>query len=275
MFDFSGDEGFCMLVALAISISGAIRLYVPLLRMPLLGRSAIRRVILAMFPVLILLLTTMVLSRWSDPQVAGHADYIILFLVIQAAWMTVACEGIRLFGIGFRDDLIERNNPAAMIAVCGFVTAAAIVFALANVGGGPTIWTTILPAGAGTAILCVLWLTVQFVGGSVAESITIDRDVATGLRVAGAMIGCSLVLGRAVGGNWKSWDQTWTDLALLGWPAIFLAIAAAVLHRFQKPSVANPRPGLFLCGVLPAILLPLGGLLIVCFTPQGMNPSSW
>jgi uncharacterized membrane protein YjfL (UPF0719 family) len=202
MFNFSSDEVICLFAAIWISVLGLFRWYGPLLSMPSLGRSDAGRVMLGLFPPLMLLITLVVVVLWADPQVAGHLDYILLFLFLQGASVTLGCETLRLLGIGLGDDAVERNNFAAAVAVVGFISALAIVFALSNVGGGPTIWTTILPALASSLILVALWLMVELLGGGVAEAIAIDRDAATATRVAGAMIGCSLVLGRAAAGNW-------------------------------------------------------------------------
>ena len=80
-----------------------------------------------------------------------------------------------------------------------------IVYAFSNIGMGPTIWTTIFPALAATILLVLMWLLIESIGRGVAEAITIDRDVATAFRLAGAMIGCAIILGRAAAGKWVSW----------------------------------------------------------------------
>jgi hypothetical protein len=274
MFDFSPDEYLCLLIGVAAAMSGALAFYSPLLRVPLLGRSGTGRLALASVPPIMLFLTFVVLSHWADAQVAGHLDYELLFVAVAGGWMTCAGFLMQFMGISIRGDAIERNNPAAAAAGCGVLSAASIIFALSNVGGGPTIWTTILPAAGASAALLVLWMLMEMTSG-IAESITVERDCASGLRFAGAMIGCALVLGRAAGGLWKSWDQVDTDLLRFGWPAIGIAATAALLHRLTRPSPEHPAPAPFTLGAIPGLAFIAAGTMIVALTPHGLHPELW
>ncbi len=153
----------------------------------------------------------------------------------------------------------------AIIAVCGIVMGAAMVYALCNVGSGPTIWTTIVPALIGTTLLFGALFLAELIGGSVSDSITIDRDFASGTCLAGAVFGCGIVLGRAGAGDWISWPRTWTDFALLGWPAIILSMASGLAHQWLRPTAVDPRPNVLKSGVLPAVLFVIAAVLFSIF----------
>jgi peptidoglycan/LPS O-acetylase OafA/YrhL len=121
----------------------------------------------------------------------------------------------------------------------------------------------------------MMWLLAESIGGGVAEAITIDRDSATALRLAGATMGCAIILGRAAAGKWVSWDQTWGDLVQFGWPAVILAFAAGVLHRMLRPSAERPQPDRLAHGFVPAIVFVAAGILVVATGKNGFHPSQW
>lgn len=275
MFDFSGDEVVFLVFSGILAIWGLVFFYAPLVTMPALGRSALCRACLCLLPVVLAAFTSFVLYRWSDPQVAGHVDYMLLFIAGNLAWMTLVWAFMPLMGINLRQDAIDRNNPAAVAAACGAVCGASIIYALANVGGGPTIWTSIAPAFAGTAAWAVIWRMMEFLGGDVAEAVTIDRDSASGLRLGGALLGCGIIVGRAAGGSWISWDQTWADMVRFGWPAMGLGVIAGLIHRACRPTSANPTPDVITGGWVYAGGFVAVAVIVVALTPQGLHPSKW
>ena len=263
MFDFDADEWFFFVAAAAIVVVGCGMYYRPLLTVASLGRSIPRRLVLACLPIVSLVPTYVVLRRWADAQVVGHLDYTMLFMFGGGAWIFVASWSLNVLRLSIRDDVIERDNPAALIAACGILFGVGLVYALSNVGSGPTIWTTILPALAATVLLAAMLLLVEWIGGAVSETVTIDRDVATALRLGGAAIGSAIILGRAAAGDWASWDRTWIDLARHGWPAILVALAAGVVQRALRPTAIRPQPSALVFGIVPATLFLAAGILVV------------
>jgi uncharacterized membrane protein YjfL (UPF0719 family) len=262
-FDFDGDEWLFFLAAAASVVGLIATYYLPLLSISPINRSSLKRIALACLPLVALIPTYVVLQRWADPQVVGHRDYTSLFLLGGGMWIFVASRFLEVLGISIRDDAIERDNPAALIAVWGMLSGVGIVYALSNIGTGATIWTTLIPGFVATVALLLLHLLIELTGGAVADAITIDRDVASGLRLGGAVLGCSIILGRAVAGDWTGWSGTWSDLAMRGWPAVLIAIAAGVLQRMLRPTARRPQPGIFQFGVVPATLVVAAGILVV------------
>ena len=116
-----------------------------------------------------------------------------------------------------------------------------LCFAGSNAGEGETIWTTLFPAAVSTALLWVLW--VAFASASrVADAVTIDRDTASGLRLAGLLIACGVVLGRAAAGDWHGTEECLKDMVRIGWPAGMLTLAALIAQWRFRPTPAMP-PG--------------------------------
>lgn len=262
-FDFDGDEWLFFLAAAASVVGLIVTYYLPLLSISFLNRSGLQSLALACLPLVALVPTFVVLQRWADPQVVGHLDYTILFMLGGGMWIFVASRFLEVLGISIRDDAIERDNPAALVAVWGILSAVGVVYALSNIGTGATIWTTLLTGFVATVALLLMPFLIELTGGAVADAITIDRDVASGLRLGGALLGCSVILGHAAAGNWTSWNHTWSDLARRGWPAVVIAVGAGALQRMLGPTAHRPQPGILKFGVVPATLFVGSGLLLV------------
>jgi hypothetical protein len=81
------------------------------------------------------------------------------------------------------------------------------------------------------------WGTFQLLTGA-SDTIAIDRDVSSALRLAGLFVALGLVLGRAVAGDYESAERTLHDLVAQGWPIVPLTLAAAIVQIR-----ARPRPG--------------------------------
>src|SRR5688572_9114815 len=104
-WDFSGDEAFFFFAAAIITIWGAFKWYLPLLRATRLGDDGSGRLLLAATPLVGLAGLYLVLSTWADPQsVVGHFDYILLFMAGGGAWMWLTASAIRWLGVDVRDD---------------------------------------------------------------------------------------------------------------------------------------------------------------------------
>jgi hypothetical protein len=157
-FDLGGDEWLFSFAAAASAIVLIITYYVPLLLISPIKRSSLHRLALACLPLVALIPTYVVLQRWADPRVVGHLDYTILFMLGGGMWIFVASRFLEVLGISIRDDAIERDNLAALVAVWGILSGVGIVYALSNIGTGATIWTTLVPgfvAGVVPATLVV------------------------------------------------------------------------------------------------------------------------
>jgi hypothetical protein len=244
MFDFSEDEVLFLLAAAVAGAWGFIVWYRAVLPKPLFHNPArsTGRGQLLLAPVLCLSAAGIVIWNWSDPvAVAGHLDYTLLFLVGAAAWFSITAAALGALGLHVRFDVVEAGNGAAALALSGAVLGATLIYAGGNIGAGPTIWTTILPAAAGSLALALLWILLGTVT-SLGDAITIDRDGASAIRTAGWVVGASLILGRAVAGDWTSWNDTFSDFIRLGWPAAALTLLAIALQVAWRPTPERPHP---------------------------------
>lgn len=207
---------------------------------------------LALLPIGLLTGLALVLRAGAAREVREDVDYIALFVLLGAAWLGMASEALAWIGISVDDDVIERRNLAAAWALAGALLAVMIGYGFANLGEGQTIWMTIGPALLALVACLVLWAIYQRVSGAL-DAIGIERDISAGLRFAGMAIATSLIVGRAMAGDYVSLEATYRDLWQQGWPALAVVALATVVQRAMPVSLVPPRELLWSTGVVPAV----------------------
>jgi uncharacterized membrane protein YjfL (UPF0719 family) len=215
-----------------------------------------------------------VLQTMADPvYVAGHLDYTLLFLAGGACLIFFASDVFALMGVSTIDDAMRRHNPAAAIAVTGGMLGVTLAYSGSNIGNGPTIWTTLVPAFVATAVLLALWFILEVIGGAW-EAITIDHDTAAGIRLAALLVCAGAILGRAMAGDWFDWDSTFSDFVKLGWPVAALILLMAKLNRTYAPTPQQPHPDSAAKGWTPAlVVIVLTAAYLVYLGPPEVAPA--
>src|SRR5262249_6105296 len=144
-----------------------------------------------------------------------------------------------LLGISPRDDVFERSNRAAAWAVVGAIGGLIFCFAGSNVGNGHSWGVVVFCATLATVTFFAVWKILDVAGG-LSVAITIDRDEATGIRLAGMMTAAGMILGRGTAGDWHSSGETLADFVRVGWPVAPLLVIAAIVNRRFAPSAGRP-----------------------------------
>ncbi len=245
----SGDEFFVLILCCGISlITWGKWLYEAAACARLGARS---RWGLYVFPLACALALAAVLRSFASFDVRDSPIYLLFYMVMGAAWVGIAARlPLPFFGLSPRDDVIERGNPAAAQAIGGALLGLTFCFAGGNIGDGPGWWVVVFSAALSTSAFFVLWaLLDKFT--RLADTVTIERDPASGIRLAGYFIGSGLILGRAVAGNWVNAHETLVDFAKLGWPVLMLWLAAALLERTFRPTADRPAPSTLTHGLAP------------------------
>jgi hypothetical protein len=266
-----GDEGFALIVAAIGAIVFVVRWYRGLVTITMVGAGWRGRVLLGITPVVCLGGLQFFLLRYAAHEVREKGVYDALFLTGGIAWLCVTDWILKLSGLNVRDDAIEMRNPAVVAAACGAIVGMTICYGAANVGEGPTIWTTFVPAFLATAVIGSS-LMMATAATRMDDSIAIDRDTASGLRVGGFMVAIGLVLGRAVAGDWHSWDGMVWDFLAIGWPAVVFMVELAAMQMMWRPTMEQPRRGVWKYGIVPAvsmIILALGWVRLTVVTHMG------
>ncbi|MCI0635414.1 MAG: hypothetical protein L0206_16085 [Actinobacteria bacterium] len=249
--EMGDDEVFALFVSLALGLLGATLWYVRGLRTSRLGASRRSLATLFLAPVAALAALWIVLASAAAVEVRTDVRYQFLFVAMGLTWVFLLPRMLSFIGVSYRDDALERRNASATIAIVGAIAGLGLLFTGSNMGEGPSIWNTVVTALAATvALLGVIF--VLALSTHLGQSIAVERDVPTGLRFAGLIAACGMVLGRAAAGSWVSTEAMITDLAALGWPVVVLLSIAIVIERALRPRESDPRPSLFTAGVLPA-----------------------
>lgn len=192
-----------------------------------------------------------VLKTAASSDVVDDPKYVFMYQVFGAAWVAVGALWLRRLGISLVDDAVERRNAAASWAIAGFVVGLTIVFAGSNIGDGPGWWVVLFTGGLATSVYLLLWWGRERFE-SISETVVIDRDLATGLRIAGWSVATGLVLGRAAAGDWTGTGAAVVDFVDFGWPAVLMTGLAVLVEPRLRPTPETPRPSPLFSGLLPA-----------------------
>ena len=258
----SGDEIGVLVVSALLAFYGWISWYSRPLGVARLGATPAGRPLLYIAPLLCVLILAGVLLTLSASDVRDAPRYVALYMVLGAAWIVVAAQSLPLVGLSAHDDVAERRNPAAACAIAGALIGITLCYAGGNIGNGPGWWVVVFSAALATGALLLLAMALEALTG-ISDAVTIDRDVAAGLRVGGFFVACGLVLGRAVAGDWVSTGATVRDFAWAGWPVLLLVAAAVTIERFARPTVQRPVPPTLSHGTVPALIMILAAVLHV------------
>src|SRR2546422_2621701 len=249
----SGDEQIVLIASAGVAVWAWYGWYIPAIIVERLGAPRPGRRLILLPPVVCAAVLFLVLKTVSAHDVRDDLRYLGLYLVVGAGWLGVAAKGLPFAGLSERDDVVERGNGAAAVAVAGALVAVTLCFAGGNIGDGPGWWVVIFAAALATGTLAILWLLLDRLTG-LSDTVTIDRDPAAGIRIAGLLVGGGLILGRAVAGDWVSIEATVHDFARAGWPVLVLFAAAALVERWARPTPERPLPSIITLGALPAVV---------------------
>lgn len=220
-----------------------------------------------------LLLIAVALSFWGAAEIRANFGEVFFLTLVAAVWLILSAKFFAWLGLSFRDDVVERRNTAALVALCGAEAGAAAIYAGGSLGEGPSYWNNVFSAGLAMAGFVALWILVEW-GTGISFSITEERDMASGIRACGFLLALGLVLGRAVAGDWHSESATVHDFIHDGWPTLVISGVAVFVERFAQPSRRRPFPPWPQYGLLPALLyLALAAAWLWRLGPwEGMHP---
>jgi len=193
-------------------------------------RSSSLRWVLVSSPVLCLLIIFLILNIFAASSVRASLFYLGFYLLVGAAWLGLATRLFPFLGVSARDDAIERGNAASIWAVAGALCGLSFAFAGGNVGEGPGVEAVLFSAALSTALFFALWFLLDRLT-AINETITIDRSLSTGIRLAGFLIAIGVLSGWSVAGDWVSAAATVRDFLLSLWPAVACTVVATIWER--------------------------------------------
>ena len=183
-----------------------------------------------------------VLRRWASYDVIDNPYYIIGYLALGLLWISGATKvSTALADIRFQQDVRDRNNAAAALAIGGLLVGNAAAYAGANVGDGPGFHVVFFSALLSVSAVCgSVWVLAAFSDGE--ERITVDHDFGAALRLAALAVAVGIIAGRGAAGDWVSIEATVRDFAAVGWPVLPMIGAAIVNERASPPGYADASP---------------------------------
>ncbi len=193
------------------------------------------------------------LKAGASPDVVDAPQYLFMYVVVGLAWVRGAQLVFPYLGLSPRDDVFERRNGAALLALIGGMIGVTLCYAGGNIGRGPGWWVVVFSAGVATAALLISWAMLGQLT-PVNDAVTIDREPAAGIRLGAWLMACGLALGRGVTGDWVSASATVRDFATALPAVVVILLLAVVVERLARPRAQRPDGALFLFGVLPAAL---------------------
>ncbi|MGH7719130.1 MAG: hypothetical protein ACREON_09840 [Gemmatimonadaceae bacterium] len=209
--------------------------------------------VLRLAPLVAALVLFAILKTLSSFDVQDSPVYLAFYMFMGAAWVGLATQLTAMAGVSRRDDVIERRNGAAAIALAGAIVGITLAFAGGNIGDGPGWWVVVFSAAISTGTLYLLWLALDNLT-RINDAVTVERDPAAGVRLAGFLVAAGILLGRGVAGDWVSAAATLRDFVVTAWPVFVLLAAAVMVERALRPTPERPSQPLVSHGALPALI---------------------
>src|SRR5690606_20308734 len=134
-------------------------------------------------------------------------------------------------------------------------------YAGGNVGEGPASWVVILCVVVSSIGFFGVWMLLEGFT-QISETVTIERDPASAIRLTSFVVALGLIMGAAVSGDWiDTWDF-WIAFFARAWPALAMMLFAVAIEYMARPSERQPNPSVLLFGVLPSIGYLIGGVVV-------------
>ncbi len=253
----SGEEIVVLCISAAATLFFAIAWLISTFQAPPLVCPIGRRWPLWLTPVACGAFLFIVLRHAAADDVTDDPKYIAMYLLLGIAWLGILQRFSVWYGLYARQDVVERRNTAAGIALSGYMLGITFSYAGGNIGNGPGWWVVLFSAALAGAALILLWMAVDAVTG-LTDRVTINRDIASGLRLGAVLTAWGLILGRAVAGDWVSVEATVADFVQMSWPVVAVAAVEMLISQIARPSPDCPHGEPVLAGAIPALFY-LGG----------------
>jgi hypothetical protein len=248
-------EPFAGLISVVVAMTTWASWYGDIFRVNRLTAPRSYRLILGLTPVVCLVLLLLCLERSAAKAVRESVFYTGIYMAMGAAVLGVSGHLFSFLGVSARNDVLERCNGAALIAIAGGLTGVILCFAGGNIGEGPGVEVVIVSAGAALCTWFALWYLLELLSGRVvAERTTVERDTGSGVRLAGLLVVNGVILGAAAAGDWAR-DRFLRDFVVSAWPALVLTIATALIERIVKSRSSTGLSVLIVIGYLVAAVL--------------------
>jgi hypothetical protein len=157
--------------------------YTGIFRVNRLAAPSVDRWLLGLTPLACTIFLLLCLLTLSARAVRDSGLYLLIYLAIGAAALGVCGQLYSFLGVSARDDVLERSNRAALVAIVGAFLGATFCIAGGNIGEGPGVGAVLASAGTALVTWFGLWRLAELLSGRViSERITVERDLGSALR---------------------------------------------------------------------------------------------
>ena len=206
-----------------------------------------------------------VLTTWASFDVVDSAFYVVGYLSLGLIWISISSRVLSSFAdIRLQQDVRDRNNLAAAVAIGGLQVGSAVAYAGGNIGDGPGFHVVVFSALLSTlTVYGAAWVMALVSDGE--ERISVDHDLGAAIRLAGVAIAAGIVAGRGAAGDWVSAEATLVDFVVVTWPVVLIVMAGVIMERRSPPSYASNN--LVESSLFAAVALALAGAYVSSLGP--------
>ena len=221
--------------------------YADLLRINRFAAARSFRLTLALVPAVCITFLYLCTDKLAAREVRASGAYVAAYTLLGAAAIGIAGHLFAFFGIGARDDVLERRNHSSLIAICSALVGATLCCAGGTIGEGPGVGAVAIAIGFALGCWFLLWYCSHFLTkGEVTDRITIDRDQGCGMRFGGLLIANGAILGASAAGSWTAGPFV-SNFAITAWLAFVLTAFAIFIERLMQPRSSGTQS--FLLGL--------------------------
>lgn len=192
-------------------------------------------------PALIAVGLFLVIKTFGDPFVRNDLFYLFFYWIWGMSWLIMASWLFPFMGFSLNDDGLQRRNTGATIALCGAFFGIAAAYTGGNIGEGPGWWIVALCVIVSTGGFFLSWLALEYFT-QISETITIERNLSAGVRLAIFLIVTGILLGRSVSGNWLGMGDFILSFVVRAWYMIPLIAVAVFIEWRSRPTPETPQP---------------------------------
>ena len=194
-------------------------------------KNRVTRIGFAFLPVVMFLMILFTLKSWASFDVVGV--YILFYIFFGFLFAHFVMKFMfRFLDLSWVDDALHRDNKSAAIAFIGGLLGTTIIYCGANIGDGPGWWCVIIAGGIGVISWFLLGIIINLLT-RVIERITVERNIPCSIRIGFYFLASGIILGRASGGDWTSFEQTIIEFSV-AWPVLILAGAVIIIECIYK-----------------------------------------
>lgn len=207
-------------------------------------------------------------------DVVTDFSYIIFYSIMSLAFLALFFLLSSLFfGVSWLEDGLRNRNVASGLFMVGVAATCFGIYCGSNVGDGPSWLCVVFPTLLGLGVF-IGSLLVANLFTKLFKNITVERDIAVGIRFLGFSIGSAIILFRACGGDWTSVSATIVEFfeCWLYFVLVLVYMASEILFNFARRKSYFSYKVNVMSLIVGVIYIVLGIIAVIMIGPFHQNP---